>query len=532
MTSLTSRAGAPAGASPASATDPCVHCGFCLPSCASYRVLGTEMDSPRGRIHALKAIAAGELQLDATVASHFDSCLGCLACVTACPSGVRYDQLLDSTRPQLNAAGLRSPQLTGFRRLLFALLPYPQRLRALLMPLRAYAGSGLQALVRRSGLLRLLGPQLEAMERLLPALPSEAFQDSWPPLVPAQGPRRYRVGLVLGCVQRLFDPAVNAAAVRVLSANGIELVIPPAQGCCGAVTHHQGELEQTRALATALLASFQAVVGEGKPAGPEPLDAVLVCASGCGHTLKLYGQILAAASQPPYQQFSAAAAQQPTPTVAPAVAPAVDQPQTPQSGRADYLPFAAPVADIQEFLERVGLSASFQARLQPLAHADGSLASAQRPLQVAYHDACHMLHGQGLEQQPRSLLRRIPHLQIREAVEAGVCCGSAGIYNLVQPEEAAELGRLKVADLGGTGAALVASANIGCSLQIRRHMEDRPEPLPVLHPIQLLDQSSCESSGESSGENSGENCGTGRHNSDNKSPASNSPASSSPVSNS
>jgi glycolate oxidase iron-sulfur subunit len=174
----------------------------------------------------------------------------------------------------------------------------------------------------------------------------------------------------------------------------------------------------------------------------------------------------------------------------------VDQPQTPQSGRADYLPFAAPVADIQEFLEQVGLSASFQARLQPLAHADGSLASAQRPLQVAYHDACHMLHGQGLEQQPRSLLRRIPHLQIREAVEAGVCCGSAGIYNLVQPEEAAELGRLKVADLGGTGAALVASANIGCSLQIRRHMEDRPEPLPVLHPIQLLDQSSGESSGD------------------------------------
>jgi glycolate oxidase iron-sulfur subunit len=425
------------------------------------------MDSPRGRIHALKAIAAGELQLDATVASHFDSCLGCLACVTACPSGVRYDQLLDATRPQLNVAGLRSPQLTGFRRLLFALLPYPQRLRALLLPLRAYAGTSLQALLRRSGLLRLLGPQLEAMERLLPALPSEAFQDSWPPLVPAQGPRRYRVGLVLGCVQRLFDPAVNAAAVRVLSANGIELVIPPAQGCCGAVTHHQGELEQTRTLATALLASFQAVVGEGKPAGPEPLDAVLVCASGCGHTLKLYGQILAAASQPPNQQLA----------------------------QADYLPFAAPVADIQEFLEQVGLSASFQARLQPLAHADGSLASAQRPLQVAYHDACHMLHGQGLQQQPRSLLRRIPHLQIREAVEAGVCCGSAGIYNLVQPEEAAELGRLKAADLGGTGAALVASANIGCSLQIRRHMEDRPEPLPVLHPIQLLDQSSAESSG-------------------------------------
>jgi len=422
-------------------TDPCVHCGFCLPTCASYRVLGTEMDSPRGRIHALKAIEAGELQLDATVAKHFDSCLGCLACVTACPSGVRYDQLIEATRPKLNAPELRTPVERAFRKLLFALLPYPNRLRAALTPLRAYAGTPLQALARRSGLLRLLGPQLEAMEQLLPPLAPEAFRDAFPQVVPAQGQRRARVGLVLGCVQRLFDPAVNEAAVEVLSANGIEVVIPPSQGCCGAATHHQGELAQTRELATDLMASF---------AGVGPLDAVLVAASGCGHTLKAYGSILE------------------SPTAA---------------------GFAGQVVDIQQFLAELGLSEAFRARLAPLNHPDGTPASAERPLQVAFHDACHMLHGQGIREQPRQLLAAIPHIQLREAMEAGVCCGSAGIYNLVQPEEAAELGRIKAADLAGTGAELVASANIGCSLQLRRHLGEGDFPQPVLHPIELLQRS-------------------------------------------
>jgi glycolate oxidase iron-sulfur subunit len=445
---------ATAAAAP-SATDPCVHCGFCLPTCASYRVLGTEMDSPRGRIHALKAIAAGELTLDATVAQHFDSCLGCFACVTACPSGVRYDQLIEATRPQLNAPELRTPAQRAFRRLLFALLPYPKRLRALLAPLRAYAGTPLQGLARRSGLTRLLGPQIEAMERLLPPLAPEAFAEPFPLVVPAQGSKRARVGLLLGCVQRLFDPQVNAAAVAVLSANGVEVVIPPRQGCCGAVTHHQGELAQTRQLAAAVIDSFAAVVGPGRPAGEEPLDAVLVAASGCGHTLKHYDAILA------------------------------DEPAWTERGRA----FAERVLDVHQFLQRLGLSEAFTAALAPLPLADGSPASAERPLAVAYHDACHMLHGQGISAEPRALLRRIPHLLLREATEAGVCCGSAGIYNLVQPEEAAELGRIKAADLAGTAAELVASANIGCTLQIRRHLEDGGHPQPVLHPLQLLERS-------------------------------------------
>jgi glycolate oxidase iron-sulfur subunit len=436
-----------------SATDPCVHCGFCLPTCASWRVLGTEMDSPRGRIHTLKALAAGELELDATVASHFDSCLGCFACVTACPSGVRYDTLIEATRPRLNAPELRPPAQRAFRRLLFALLPYPQRLRALLQPLRAYAGTPLQALVRRVGLPRLLGPQIAAMEQLLPPLRPEAFRDDLPVVLPAKGERRFRVGLLLGCVQRLFDPAVSLAAIKVLRANGIEVVIPPDQGCCGAVTHHQGEEAQTRELARALMASFQAVVGPRGAAGPEPLDAVLVTASGCGHTLKAYGHLMAADDDGAAKAFSAR------------------------------------VADIQEFLDAVGLSAAFQAELRPLTHADGSTATAERPLQLAYHDACHMLHGQGLGGPPRSLLRRIPHVRLLEASEAGVCCGSAGIYNLVQPAEAEALGRLKADDLGATGADLAVSANIGCTLQLRRHLGEAPRPLAVAHPMELLARS-------------------------------------------
>ncbi len=406
----------------AGTADPCVHCGFCLPTCASYRVLASEMDSPRGRIHTLRAIEAGELELDATVARHFDTCLGCYACVSACPSGVRYDQLIEATRPKLNQANHRNSWQISFRKLLLQVLPYPRRLRALLQPLRAYAGTPLQTLARRSGLTRLFGPEIEAMDQLLPPLVKESFNDQLPLINPASGERRGRVALLLGCVQRCFDPSVSTATVKVLQANGFEVVIPPEQGCCGAVSHHQGELELTRQLATDLIQSMNEIQGE--------LDAVLVAASGCGHTMKAYGELL--------------------------------------NGNSG---FRAPVLDVQEFLADRGLLERFRAQLQPL------------PGVVAMHDACHMIHGQRIQAQPRQLLRAIPGIELREATEAGVCCGSAGIYNLVQPEEAAELGRIKANDLSGTGAELVASANIGCTLQLRRHLGDRAQ---VQHPMELL----------------------------------------------
>ncbi len=425
--------------------DPCVHCGFCLPTCASYRVLGTEMDSPRGRIHTLKAIENGEIKLDSTVTSHFDTCLGCFACVTACPSGVRYDQIIEAARPLLNQPGLRTPCDNFFRALLLKLLPYPQRLRAVLQTVRAYSGSTIQDVARGLGIIRLFGPQIEAMEALLPTLSKESFKDSFPIINRAHGETRGRVGLVLGCVQRCFDPSVNQATIAVLQANGWEVIIPKNQGCCGAVAHHQGQMEQTKLLAKELIKSFSSVIRENLPAEEKPLEAVLVAASGCGHTMKAFKAIT----------------------------------ENEES-------FDAPVFDVHEFLFQKGLSSSFHKTLKPLLHKDGTPSNSHNPISVVYHDACHMIHGQGISKEPRQLLQKIPHLIIKEVQEPGVCCGSAGIYNLVQPKEAAELGQIKTKDLTGTGAEIILSANIGCTLQIRRHINKN---LLVAHPMQILAQS-------------------------------------------
>ncbi|WP_320676036.1 (Fe-S)-binding protein [Prochlorococcus sp. MIT 1300] len=427
------------------ATDPCVHCGFCLPTCASYRVLGTEMDSPRGRIHMLKAIQNEELKLDPTIASHFDTCLGCFACVTACPSGVRYDELIEKTRPKLNKAGLRSPCDNFLRKLLLNILPYPKRLRKLLNVIRLYSGKPIQKIFQKSGFTNLLGPQIASMEALLPELKKNNFIDNFQVINPAQGDYRGRVGLVLGCVQRCFDPEVNQATLEVLQANGFEVLIPHNQGCCGAVTHHQGDLQQTKELASKLVQSFTSSIEPELAKGDKSIDAILIAASGCGHTMKAYGAL-----------FN------------------------------NEIDFKVPVMDVHEFLFSKGLSHSFLASLKPLRHKGGEESSEQNPCEVVYHDACHMIHGQGISYQPRDLLKNIPYLLLKEATEAGVCCGSAGIYNIVRPEEAADLGKIKAADLSKTGAEIVASANIGCTLQLRCHLDSK---LTVKHPMELLKDS-------------------------------------------
>jgi glycolate oxidase iron-sulfur subunit len=412
--------------------DACVHCGFCLSTCPSYRVIGKETDSPRGRIYLMDGVNEGEISLSPATVEHFDSCLGCLACVTTCPSGVRYDKLIEATRQQVERHHPRSPAEKLLRQLIFSLFPYPNRLRLLLRPLGLYQRWGLQRWVRSLGLLDRLSPQLAAMESVLPPISPSAFADTLPEVTPAQGPRRYRVGMLLGCVQRLFNPAVNEATVRVLAANGCEVVIPKTQGCCGALTHHQGQEAQTQTLAKQLIDSFAAA----------EVDYVLVNASGCGHTLKEYGSILA--EDPAYAAVAQA--------------------------------FAGKVRDVQEFLAEVGLTAT----LHPLQ---------TQPLTVVYQDACHMIHGQKISFQPRQLLRQIPGVQLREPIDAALCCGSAGVYNILQPEVAMELGRQKVQNLTQTGATVIASANIGCFVQISKHLELQGKSLPVLHPMQLLDAS-------------------------------------------
>ncbi len=428
--------------------DPCVHCGFCLPTCPSYKVLGTEMDSPRGRIHTLQAIENEEVKLDKTITSHFDTCLGCFACVTACPSGVRYDELLESIRPRLNSPQLRTPCQNVFRKTLLEILPYPKRLRILLQTIRYYSGSNLQKFIRNKKLTNYLGPQISSMEELLPEIKEQSFKDNFQIFNPALGPKRGRVGLVLGCVQRCFDPGVNKATLSVLQENGFEVIIPPEQGCCGAVTHHQGYLEQTKILAKELIKSFAEELHNGSTSYYQSIDAILVAASGCGHTMKAYKQLL-------HGQES----------------------------------FKCPVMDVHEFLNLKGLSKSFQQKLKPLKIKKDAIKEdieSIKDVRVAYHDACHMLHGQGISNQPRELLKKIPNLILKTPSLAGLCCGSAGIYNLVQPKEANELGVIKANDLISTNPNIIASANIGCTLQLRKQIKTNIE---VLHPMELLAKS-------------------------------------------
>jgi len=433
--------------------DACVHCGFCLATCPSYRILGTEMDSPRGRIYLMDGIQEGRIPLNTATAQHFDSCLGCLACVTTCPSGVQYDRLIAATRPQVERQVPRSLPAQAIRQFIFALFPYPQRLRQFLRPLQFYQRSGFQQFIRSLGLLKQISPQLAAMEALLPPVSPNSFQEIFPSnavqnnntvYIPAQGTKRYRVGLILGCVQRLFNPAVNEATIRVLTANGCEVVIPLNQGCCAALTHHQGQENQTETLAREMIDCFS----------DRSLDAVLINASGCGHTLKEYGAILE------------------------------DDPHYAEQAKT----FSNQVKDVQEFLAEIGLTTT----LAPLR---------KDPVTIVYQDACHMLHGQKIYHQPRQLLRQIPGVTLREPIDGALCCGSAGIYNILQPEVAAELGQQKVKNLVDTGADIIASANIGCFVQISHHLKSQmksqikseltppAKPISVLHPMQLLDES-------------------------------------------
>ena len=412
--------------------DSCVHCGFCLSTCPSYRVIGKEMDSPRGRIYLMNAINEGEATIDEATSSHFDSCLGCLACVTTCPSGVQYDQLIATTRPQVERNQPRNLSDRLIRTLIFNLFPYPNRLRTFLPSIIVYQKSGLQQLIRKSKILDKISPRLAAMESILPKITTESLSDKLPTIIPAQGETRYRVGVILGCVQRLFFSPVNEATVRVLTANGCEVVIPESQGCCAALPAHQGQEMQAQQLARQMIDSF----------ADTNVDAIIINAAGCGHTLKEYGHILE--DDPKY------------------------------CTKAEE--FSRKVKDLQEFLSSIQLTT----KLSPLS---------DQELKIVYQDACHLLHGQKISLQPRQLLRKIPGITLKEPLDAALCCGSAGVYNMLQPEVANELGQQKVNNLLNTGADIIASPNPGCALQISKHLRYKDRQPLVIHPIELLDYS-------------------------------------------
>jgi glycolate oxidase iron-sulfur subunit len=393
----------------------CVHCGFCLPTCPTYVLWGEEMDSPRGRIVLMKGGLQEGSELSAPMVEHLDRCLGCMACVTACPSGVQYDKLIEDTRAQVERNFPRSRRERAFRRLVFELVTHPGRLRAL-APF-----SGAARLLRRAP------GRLGAMAQLAPTTsPREAVR-RLPSRYRARGESRGTVALLQGCVQRVFFGRVNEATAVALAADGFDVAVPRLPRCCGALQLHAGEDAGARALAKDTIERL------------ERYDHVVVNASGCGSAMKDYGHVLR------------------------------DEPEWAE--RAER--FSARVRDATELLAEAGARAD----RRPV------------PIRIAYHDACHLAHAQGVRAQPRELLRAIPELELLEPAGWELCCGSAGIYNLLKPEPAAELGERKARNLIDTGAEAIAAANPGCALQIAAHTERLGKPMPVLHPMELLARS-------------------------------------------
>jgi glycolate oxidase iron-sulfur subunit len=398
------------------------------------------MDSPRGRIHLITQILDTGAGTEAT-SEHFDRCLGCMACMTACPSGVQYGQLIEAARTWAEPeAGTqpgaplppRSARERAARAAIFATFPYPARLRAALGPLRAAQFTGLDRVLARSPLLRRYAPEAAAALGVAPRPePGRRVRRRpvLPERIPARGSRRAVVGVLTGCVQQVLFPHVNTATARVLAFEGCDVIVPPRQGCCGALSLHGGRRGEASDFARNTIAAFE-------QAG---VDAVIVNAAGCGSAMKEYGQLLA--GDPGWAERAAV--------------------------------FSANVRDFSEFLAELGPAAP----------------RAELPLTIAYHDACHLGHAQRVTAQPRSLLRGIPGVTVTEVADAATCCGSAGIYNLVQPVAAAELGARKAAAVRATEADLVVSGNPGCTLQIARALAATGQPMPVAHVAEVLDAS-------------------------------------------
>jgi glycolate oxidase iron-sulfur subunit len=395
------------------AVEACVHCGFCLPTCPTYVILGQEMNSPRGRIILMKSALEGRLTVEETK-PYIDCCLGCLACETSCPSGVPYGELITPFRAWAEPQRRRDLGDRLRRGLLLALLPYPARFRVAAVlgrlgrPLRGLFPAAWQ-------------PMLAMVPGKLP--PKYAL----PAIYPAIGPRRARVALLAGCAQQVLEPGINRATLRVLAENGVEVVVPPGQGCCGALAMHVGEEEKARASARRNLAAF-----------PRDVDAIITNAAGCGSGLREYGQLFHG-----------------------------------QPEEAEAKAFAARTEDVCAFLDRLGF-------VPPAAGA--------RKVKVAYHDACHLAHAQRVRTAPRRLLGAVPGLELVEPAEWELCCGSAGTYNLEQPDTARKLGRRKAENLLATGAEMIATGNIGCLMQIATHLRELGRPLPIVHTVEILAQ--------------------------------------------
>ena len=407
----------------------CMHCGLCLPTCPTYDATKIERHSPRGRISLMRAIADGRLDATRTFADEMYFCLGCLACMTACPAGVNYAELFEHARAEAEASGvLKSPRRNLIRafaiRWLFMDLSH---LRLVGRVLRIYQQLGLQTLVRRSGVLKLLPKRLQELEAITPDIQPKFSAELIAPLTPAVGPKKYRVAMLIGCAQDLIFSDINRDTVEVLARNGCEVVTPPKQLCCGSLHAHNGEWELAQQLARQQLEQFP----------PDQFDAIITNAGGCGSHLKHYHKLLA--DDPAYRDRAAL--------------------------------WDKKVKDIHEWLIEIGIK-------RP--------ANQAPPQVVTYHESCHLAHGQKITAQPRQLLGLIPNLTLVELPESLWCCGSAGIYNIVQPEMANQLLDRKLNHIKSTGASIVANGNPGCLLQLINGAKQQGLKLRVVHPITLL----------------------------------------------
>ncbi len=408
----------------------CMHCGLCLPTCPTYDATQLERNSPRGRIALMRAVADGRLEATKTFAEEMYFCLGCLACMTACPAGVNYAELFEHARAEAEQSGVLNSPGRGLIRN-FTLRWLFMDLRRLLLvgfALRLYQQLGFQTLVRRSGALKLLPRRLRELEALTPPAQPRFSAELISPRTPPLGPKRYRVAMLTGCAQDVVFSDVNRDTVEVLARNGCEVITPPEQSCCGSLHAHNGEWELAQQLARTQIDQFP----------PEQFDAIITNAAGCGSHLRHYEKLLA--DDPAYRA---------------------------RAGLWDRK-----VRDIHEWLALIGIVPP------PIGGAP--------PQTVTYHEACHLCHGQKITAQPRAVLRAIPNLKLVELPESTWCCGSAGIYNLIQPEMADELLDRKLKHIKTTRAGIVATGNPGCLLQIINGARRQGLPLRVVHPVTLL----------------------------------------------
>jgi len=405
----------------------CVHCGLCLNHCPTYRLWQLEADSPRGRIRQMILVNEGQLPLSSTFVDHIDKCLDCRACETACPSGVDYGKLVEHARARIEHEYERPWRERVTRNFVFnRLLPFPEQIARVAKLLRFYQRSGLQTLARGSGILHLLG--VAKRESLLPRIDDEFFFGKLGKTFPAPGERRARVAFFAGCIANVTFSKLNDATIRVLAANGCEVVVPDEQFCCGALAAHAGVRETSRELARKNLAAFER----------ENFDAILTNAAGCGSTLKEYAHLFSE-DEPEFAKATA---------------------------------FRSKVRDVTEFLAELGLTAKLR----------------QLSVRVTYQDSCHLLHGQKVREAPRQLLRSIPGLDFVELPYSEICCGSAGIYNVTQTDASLELLEQKMRHAKETGARVIATANPGCLLQMRAGAEMHKTGQEVLHVVEVLDR--------------------------------------------